>query len=52
MGQFVIITCEPPRRDFACKEEKVRFCTNWGADFAYTEEKTVFCTNLNEKFAF
>ena len=28
MGHFVIITCEPPRRDFACSEEKVRFCTN------------------------
>ena len=50
MGHFVIITCEPPRRDFACSEEKVRFCTNQDKDFTCTEEKSRFCTNLNEKF--
>lgn len=50
MGQFVIITCEPPRRDFAYSEEKVRFCTNQDEDFAYIGEKSRFCTNLNEKF--
>lgn len=50
MGQFVIITCEPRRRDFAFTEEKSRFCTNRRRDFAYREEKVRFCTNLNEKF--
>lgn len=33
VGQFVIITCEPRRRDFAYIEEKARFCTNLNEKF-------------------
>lgn len=52
VGHFVIITCEPRRRDFAYSEEKSRFCTNQDKDFACTEEKSRFCTNRRRDFAY